>query len=294
LWAITCNYLNKTPNGIRVDHASGLVWSPPHFTWIDTNHPAGTARKGYPVEIQALWVRLLRQLARLNAEPWDGRGESWSDLARRTEKSFQKYFWLEEPGWLADLLLGGPTTPARVAPPSDALRSNALLPVALGLVGGERARRIVSAAQRWLVIPGAIRSLAPLPVNPPLPVYANGGGLLNDPSHPYWPRYEGDEDTRRKPAYHNGTAWVWPFPHFCEALVQAYPGDLQAVAAARSYLGTVDRLLEEGCVGHLPEILDGDAPHTPRGCDAQAWSVTEVLRVWRWLAAQEKSGTGPR
>ncbi len=286
LRSIACGYLAGTSNGIRVDHASGLVWSPSHFTWMDTNHPAGTPREGYPVEIQALWLRLLRQLDELKAEPWDGRGESWGDLARRTEKSFNQYFWLEDQGWFADVLIASAGTPARMAPPSDALRSNALLPIALGLATGPRAWRTVQAAERWLVVPGALRSLAPLPVNPLLPIYTNSGGLLNDPANPYWPHYEGDEDTRRKPAYHNGTAWVWPFPHFCEALARAYPGDAAALAAARAYLGSVDRLLAEGCLGHLPEILDGNTPHTQRGCDAQAWSITEVLRVWHWLNAQ--------
>jgi glycogen debranching enzyme len=289
LRGIACGYLRGTPNGIRVDAQSGLVWSPSHFTWMDTNHPAGTPREGYPVEIQALWIRLLRQLARLGSAPWEGRGESWSDLARRAEKSLHDYFWLEDCGWYADVLLAGCDTPARTAPPSNALRSNCLLLGALGVDRHPRfparARSMVTAAARHLVIPGALRSLAPLMVIPPLAVYGNHGGLLNDPDHPYWPRYEGDEDTRRKPAYHNGTAWTWTFPSFCEALVRAYPGDARARAAARAYLGSVDRLLGEGCLGHLPEILDGDAPHLPRGCDAQAWGITEALRVWRWLKA---------
>jgi starch synthase (maltosyl-transferring) len=283
LRSIASGYLAGAPNGIHVDHASGLVWSPGHFTWMDTNHPAGTPREGYPVEIQTLWIRLLRLLARLGAAPWDGRGESWADLARRTEKSFHSYFWLEASGWPADVLLAPRGQGARTAPPSDALRSNALLPVAMGLISGEAARRTVAAAARHLVIPGALRSLAPLAVAPPLPIRSHGGQLLNDPDHPYWGRYEGDEDTRRKPAYHNGTAWTWTFPTFCEALVQAYPGDAGAQAAARAYLGSMAGLLGEGCVGQIPEILDGDAPHTARGCDAQAWGVTEALRVWRRL-----------
>ncbi|KAB2671509.1 MAG: amylo-alpha-1,6-glucosidase [Verrucomicrobia bacterium] len=283
LRSIASGYLAGTRNGIHVDHASGLVWSPSHFTWMDTNHPAGTPREGYPVEIQALWIRLLRQLGRLRLAPWDGRGESWADLARRAEKSFHAYFWLEQSGWPADVLLAPAGHPARTAPPSDALRSNCLLPVALGLLAGDAARRTVAAAARYLVVPGALRSLAPLTVTPPLPVRSAGGGLLNDPDHPYWPRYEGDEDTRRKPAYHNGTAWTWTFPTFCEAMVKAHPDDPAARAAARAYLGSMAGLLAEGCVGQIPEILDGDAPHTQRGCDAQAWGVTEALRVWRWL-----------
>ena len=56
-------YTRGTPNGIRMDAASGLIWSPAHFTWMDTNYPACTPRQGYPVEIQVLWIRLLRQVA---------------------------------------------------------------------------------------------------------------------------------------------------------------------------------------------------------------------------------------
>ena len=41
--------------------------------------------------------------------------------------------------------------------------------------------------------------------------------------------------------------------------------------------------MNAGCLGHIPEIVDGDAPHLQRGCDAQAWGVTEALRVWSLL-----------
>ena len=141
----------------------------------------------------------------------------------------------------------------------------------------------MDAALRHLVVPGALRTLAPLPVSPPLTILGNQGQLLNNPTEPYWGRYEGDEDTRRKPAYHNGTAWTWTFPNFCEALVRAWDDAPEAIAAARSYLGSMDCLMRDGCFGQIPEILDGDAPHTSRGCDAQAWGVTEAVRVWKLL-----------
>jgi hypothetical protein len=166
------------------------------------------------------------------------------------------------------------------------LRSNYLLAVALGLVSGEPARRCVDAAIKYLVVPGALRTLAPLPVSLPLPIHAADGRLLNHPTEPYWGRYEGEEDTRRKPAYHNGTAWVWTFPAFCEALAAAWDYQPEAVAAARAYLASTDDLLVNGCLGQLPEILDGDAPHKARGCDAQSWSVTETLRVWKMLQSR--------
>ena len=281
LQAIATGYARGTTNGIRMDPASALIWSPSHFTWMDTNYPAGTPREGYPVEIQALWIRLLELLARWKAP---APGEAWSELAARARASFEPRFWVEEGGYYADVLIAGRGRAAASAVPQRALRSNALLPVALGLVTGERARRTVAAARDHLVIPGALRSLAPLPVDPPLPVHTADGRLLNDPRHPYWGRYEGDEDTRRKPAYHNGTGWVWTFPSFCEALVRAWDWQPAAVAAARAYLGSTARRLDTGCLGHLPEVVDGDAPHQERGCDAQAWSATEVLRVWRLLA----------
>jgi glycogen debranching enzyme len=153
------------------------------------------------------------------------------------------------------------------------------------LVSGDRAKRCVAAAEKYLVVPGALRSLAPLPVSVPLPIYRDSQ-LLNNPAEPYWSRYEGDEDTRRKPAYHNGTAWTWTFPSFCEALARAWENSPEAVAAAKSYLGSAERLLNEGCLGQIPEILDGDAPHAQRGCDAQAWGVTETLRVWKILTRE--------
>jgi glycogen debranching enzyme len=31
----------------------------------------------------------------------------------------------------------------------------------------------------------------------------------------------------------------------------------------------------------VPEILDGDFPHKQRGCDAQAWGASEIVRVWK-------------
>jgi starch synthase (maltosyl-transferring) len=280
LESIAVNYAKGTLNGIHLDPDSALIWSPSHFTWMDTNHPAGTPREGYPVEIQALWIRLLRQLEK------HGKGDGqkkWRELAERATASLEKLFWLDAQGWFADVLLAGPRVIARDAKASDALSSNCLFAVSLGLVAGERAKRCVEAVQKYLVVPGALRSLAPLPVSVPLPVYGNNGQILNNPPDPYWPRYEGDEDTRRKPAYHNGTAWTWTFPNFCEALARAWDFTPDAVATAKAYLGSVEKLMSEGCLGQLPEVLDGDAPHTQRGCDAQAWGATEALRVWRLL-----------
>src|SRR5262249_5903778 len=162
------------PNGIRMDSASGLIWSPTHFTWMDTNYPAGTPREGYPVEIQALWIRLLRQLERISDD-----AKKWKALADQALASVEKLFWLEDRGYYSDVLMAKTGQPAAQAVASDALRSNYLFLVSLGLVQGDRAKRSVAASLRYLVVPGALRSLAPLPVSVPLPIYGNDGRLLN-------------------------------------------------------------------------------------------------------------------
>ena len=204
-------------------------------------------------------------------------------LADRATHSFESFFCPKDKGWFSDVLIATSGVPALHATPDDALRSNCLFAVSLGLATGKQAKHCVAAVQKYLVVPGALRSLAPLPVSVPLPIWRDGR-LLNNPSEPYRPRYEGDEDTSRKVAYHNGTAWIWTFPTFCEALARVWNFSPEAVATARAHLAGTNKLLNEGCIGQLPEILDGDTPRTQRGCYAQAWSATEILRVWKLLS----------
>ena len=141
---------------------------------------------------------------------------------------------------------------------------------------------ILSACEQ-LIIPGAIRTLADRQVKYPLPVF-HLGGLLNDPSWPYWGAYKGDEDTRRKPAYHNGTAWTWPFPSYCEALFMI--GGEKCRFRAASLLMSASEVINSGVPCHTPEILDGDSPHLWRGCGAQAWGITELFRVYKILISK--------
>ncbi len=259
-----------TPTGIRLDDASGLVYSPSHFTWMDTNHPAGTPRAGYPVEIQALWIAGLNYLARID------KGGGWRAVEARARAAFVRHFWREDDGFLSDCLHAASFCPAAAAVADDHLRCNQLFAITLGaLTDPVQCRRLLRAAER-LLVPGGIRTLDPGEVRFRLPIDRDGQ-RLNDPARPYWGRYAGDEDTRRKPAYHNGTAWSWPFPAYAEALVCVH-GE-PARPAARALIASAAARMQEGCVGHLPEIMDGDAPHVGRGCDAQAWGASEFLRL---------------
>ena len=271
---------NGTPNGIRVDPESQLVFSPPHFTWMDTNYPAGTPREGYPVEIQALWFAALQFLGEL----FPGEtGEIWRQRARTVSESIMKYYRLPDRPYLSDCLHARPGTPAAKAEPDDHLRPNQLYAVTLGAVTDRELCREILQSCSLLLIPGGIRSLDDAEVKYPLPIRGSRGEALNDPSHPYWGHYEGDEDTRRKPAYHNGTAWTWQFPAYCEAYSMVY-GE-SGHAAATALLASMTLPMNAGCLCQVTEIMDGDSPHTQRGCGAQAWGVSEFFRVWKVLHA---------
>ena len=237
--SIVDNYIAGTPNGIRVDADSALVWSPSHFTWMDTNYPAMTPRIGYPVDIQALWISALKFLGR-------------DELARKATDSVKRLFRWEK-GY-RDCLSAPGGESAAAAKGEDTVRPNQLLLVTLGVVDD---RSIVEAAGE-LTVPGGIRSL-------------NAGHPL------YRGTYTGDENTSRKPSYHNGTVWAWPMPAYAEAL--AALGMCSNGTALGILAGAVENL-NTGCLCHMSEIADGDAPHTQKGCTAQAWSVSEFLRVW--------------
>lgn len=244
--SIVENYITGTPNGIKMDAESGLIYSPSHFSWMDTNYPACTPREGYPVEIQALWISALKFLGK-------------TDLAKMAIESLEKYFkW--EYGY-RDSLSAPNGEPAKDAIKEDTIRPNQLFLITLGVLKDES---IIKATEE-LLIPGGIRSL-------------NSGHSL------YRGVYAGDEDTSRKPAYHNGTVWAWPFPLYAEALVMM---NMAKRETALSLLASAVENINTGCLSHISENADGDRPHSQKGCTAQAWSDSELLRVWTKLSAKD-------
>ena len=48
--------------------------------------------------------------------------------------------------------------------------------------------------------------------------------------------------------------------------------------ASFAWLQPMIEHMARDCVGQIAEIFEGDEPHRPGGCPAQAWSVAEVLR----------------
>ena len=276
LFSIAQSLINGTKTGVVADPETMLVYSPSHFTWMDTNFPAGSPRQGYPVEIQALWYNALVLLSSIDRDNSSG----WKKKAQTLQKSVQTLFYLDGKGYFSDCLHASGPVGAKNAVADDALRPNQLFLFTFDVIEDMKIVRTCVETCQELLVPGGIRSLADRRVEYPICVYHNHQ-LINDPHFPYFGQYKGDEDTKRKPAYHNGTAWTWPFPVFCEAWATAFGKNSHSTCL--SWLGSVFNLMRKGAAGYIPEILDGDYPHTQRGCDAQAWGSSEFARVMHKL-----------
>jgi glycogen debranching enzyme len=145
--------------------------------------------------------------------------------------------------------------------PDAAIRPNQIFAVSLfhGILSGERAARVVEAAETNLLTPFGLRSLAP-----------------SDPQ--YRGRYEGNP-LNRDSAYHQGTVWPWLIGPFLTAYIKVNGRSSKARRQASEWLAEFRRYIKEEGLGQIPEVFDGDAPHRAGGCIAQAWSVAELLRA---------------
>jgi glycogen debranching enzyme len=173
--------------------------------------------------------------------------------------SFERRFWNEARGCLFDVV-DADHVAGRV---DDRIRPNQIFAIGglpVPLLTGERARRVVDLVERELLTPVGLRTLAPR-------------------ERGYAGRCEGGPAARDE-AYHQGTAWPWLMGPFVDAWIRVRGGTREAREAARHrFVRPLVAELDRCGIGHLYEIADGDAPHTPRGCPFQAWSLGELLRL---------------
>jgi glycogen debranching enzyme len=107
------------------------------------------------------------------------------------------------------------------------------------------------------------------------------------PSHPdYSGRFNGPPEPRDA-AYHQGTVWAWLMGPFVDAYRFVY-----GEATARTFLEPFATHLADDGLGSIAEVFEPESPFAPGGCPAQAWSVGEVLRVWRATSGAERMARG--
>lgn len=247
-----------TRYGIRVDGDGLLTAGEPgvQLTWMDAKVGdwVVTPRHGKPVEIQALWYNALRTTEQIALRVGDPAfAAHCAELAARANDGFERSFWNEAEGCLYDVIDGESK--------DGSLRPNQILAVSLthSMLSPERATAVVQKVEEELLTPFGLRTLAP-----------------RDPR--YVGRYEGGIESRDG-AYHQGTVWPWLMGPFITAYLKVNGGTQVARARAREMLGHFDEHLRDAGLGQISEIFDGDPPYHPRGCAAQAWSVSEVLRA---------------
>ena len=226
------------------------------LTWMDAKIGdwVVTPRMGKPVEIQALWFNALRIMEDMAARFGDeDRRKKYSSLASLASWTFNRVFWNKDARCLYDVVNGGP--------PDGSIRPNQIFAVSLhfSMLSPDRARAVVEAVERELLTPIGLRT-------------------LNRSDSRYRATYEGNQFSRDS-AYHQGTVWPWLLGPFVSAYVKVNGGTPQSRARAYDLLRGLEAHMTEAGLGQISEIFDADAPHHPRGCFAQAWSVAEVLRA---------------
>jgi predicted glycogen debranching enzyme len=253
------HHMRGTRFGIGMDATDALLRQGQEgyqLTWMDAKVGdwVVTPRRGKAVEINALWYNALRLL-----EKWLQEEEKQADAAEvgataeRVRQSFNRRFWYEPGGYLYDVV------DCENGKDDDCCRPNQVLAISLDfpVLDESRWKSVMDVVTERLLTPVGLRSLAP-------------------GSPEYKPKYYGDLRARDA-AYHQGTVWAWLIGPYIDAWVKLHPDH---PAEARSFLSGFVPHLDEQCIGSISEVFDAEAPYTPRGCIAQAWSVAEVLRSW--------------
>lgn len=258
---IVAAYIKGTRYNIRMDSDKLISAGDPttQLTWMDAKveEKAFTPRNGKPVEINALWYNALMIMEDLAGEFSDDFPEI-NGLAEKVKESFNKAFWNENKKCLYDVVGDGYK--------DDKVRPNQIFACSLAhaAVNSETAGKIIKKVWEQLYTPFGLRTLSP-----DSPEFAG--------------RYEGGR-YKRDESYHQGTAWPWLTGHFIAAYLRNENYSDESREKARQMLEPFRKELDEACIGHIAEIFDATDPQYPKGCFAQAWSLSEILRAYDMIS----------
>jgi predicted glycogen debranching enzyme len=253
------NYNMGTHFGIGMD-SDYLIRQGPQLTWMDAKigEWAVTPRAGKACEINALWYNALKTASNLGSL-LDKEISSYENLASGVASNFENVFWNSETNCLFDLVYLDETE-NQVKDP--AIRPNQIFVVSLPytMLSPEKEKAIVDRVEKDLLIPYGLKTLSS--------------------DHPlYKGHYHGDA-VSRDTAYHNGTAWPWLLGAYVKAYLKVHNYSKDSIENMRILLQGFNLHLETAGLGTISEVFDGDYPHIPGGCIAQAWSVAEIFRVY--------------
>lgn len=258
LKSVIDHHIQGTINNIHLDN-DGLIEHGPQLTWMDAviNGNPVTPRHGKAVEIQALWFNALKTMIILaNRFGYPNLADKYTDLAKDTSLSFVEKFWDDQRSCLLDVL--------NKETEEVGVRPNQIFAVSLdfSMLNKKQQFAVVSTVQTKLWTKCGLRTLSP-------------------DDKRYRGRYYGTWDDRNL-AYHNGTIWPWLTGPFSTAFLRVHNFDAETrgFVFENFLLPLLEEQTHRAGLGTISEIFDGDAPHIPRGCVSQAWSVAELLRSY--------------
>ncbi len=269
-----CWIIDSYHNGTRFDiHADtdGLITAgdcQTQLTWMDAKFGgvAFTPRCGKAVEVNALWYNALCLLSQYHPDPETDNTEQslkspkeYKKMANKVRSSFCKLFWNKTKGYLNDCILPDGTV-------DDSLRPNQIFAVSLSFspLSSSQQKSVVKIVQNHLLTPYGLRT-------------------LNIKNSRYKGKYTGPQQQRDE-AYHQGTVWAFLLGPFVESYLKVNGFSRKSRKKAAEFIQPLlKHLTNDCCLGSVSEIFDGDKPHKPKGCFAQAWSVAELIRAYRLI-----------
>lgn len=255
-------HVKGTRFGIKVDPQDGLLASGGpglQLTWMDVKIDdwVVTPRHGKPIEISALWYRACRVMEGLAGRYGNPEAAAYyQGLSARVAANFEKTYWYEQGGYFYDCI--NPD-----GQPDASLRPNQAIALAVApeLVRPELRVAALAVVRDNLLTPYGLRTL--------------------DRQNPdYKPEYKGGR-FERDSAYHQGTVWPWPLGPYALALLHSDETGQDRKAALTKLLEPFLDHIDRACVGQINEVFGAEPPFPPGGCVAQAWSVSQLLEIWR-------------
>ncbi len=250
------NFKSGTRYGIMMKENSLIYAGAPGkaLTWMDAlvfGEPV-TQRKGFNVEINALWYNAIQFALEVAQLAGDHKFvDEWKDMPEKVAQSFLSTFWNDEKAYLADY--------ADEKGPDWSVRPNMVFATSLPYspLNEHQKRAVLYRIEKELLTPKGLRTLSPA-------------------HEKYKGKYVGNQPNRDA-SYHQGTVWPWLLGHYAEGLLRV--NGVNAIPAVERMYFEFEKDMTIGAIGTIPEIYDGDPPHDPKGATSQAWSVAEVLRM---------------
>ena len=263
------NGIDLDNNNIYIDTDGLMVSGTPNTqnTWMDAKIEdyVVTPRNGKVLEINCLWYNALKTMEYF-AKKFGERenSEIYRKMAKNHKKVFEEKFFNEPKKSMYDVLGDGKIRPNQL------FAISTTYPVISP--SSYTGKTIFETVKKKLLTKFGLRTLA-----------KDEEGYVSE--------YSGDS-YKRDMSYHQGISWVWLLGLYADSLENIIDSEKDRIEKEK-YIIEKEKLVkniyhtfkkamyDKECIGSISEIYDSKMPYKPGGTFAQAWSVSEVLKIVR-------------